>query len=629
MPASIAALAELLAATLRNVGIYPADHPRVVVPATELLARLHQKAEGLTTMVYSAGEQIVFDRVPIPTSDSRAAWLLQRFREAAMRGVEFAHDCTAEDVIGFAQALHTTQSRRGTPLAMLWPRDHARLRAFDLVYAGFHGEREFDTTLDSSATDTEQSAIRAANPHETVTAQKQARVLARLSTDDGLREQLATIQSACADAGDEPQRRVDLLTAITDLMPVDLTADPERAAVVAQEVLKRIEQEMERTKGARASVPGAEVLRRALAIARKYFVAEAPRKSLVMNLPTGRPEDERITADPQALLAELAALPDTGNYRLPPVSEFSPKAPAMARQLLGIYLHLFTRTERAHVIAALKPILTQHLTVIDDNLIDVLDDYLRPRHDEHAIAELGRRRLLHFLGDIGKLPFLRDRAYIDAEFVMRGFPESLPLAARALGSDPAGLKVFQDGLRALAPVLAIGGVRAATVAGVLNDEPTIAALTAIGGEQVLPLLVQAAASSTAPIRVHLLAYARTRELAAPEKALLADPAVAPMLTSDYVRELYDAIARRRVQPTLRTMTARLLGQIVERGLESMPIEALCQAIDNLRHVPTPGIAKQLAELANQGRFTNFSARSRAIRRAAKAALDTMPQGDSL
>ena len=114
MPASIAALAELLAATLRNVGIYPAGHPRVVVPATELLARLHQKAEGLTTMVYSAGEQIVFDRVPIPTSDSRAAWLLQRFREAAMRGVEFAHDCTAEDVIGFAQALHTTQSRRGS-----------------------------------------------------------------------------------------------------------------------------------------------------------------------------------------------------------------------------------------------------------------------------------------------------------------------------------------------------------------------------------------------------------------------------------------------------------------------------------------------------------------------------------
>lgn len=632
VPESIAGMVDLLAATLRNVGIYPADHPRVVVPATELLGKLRLKAEGLTTMVYTAGDQLVFERVPIPPTDTRAAWLLQRFRESAVRGIEFAHNCTAEDVVGFAQALHSTQTRRGTPLALLWPRDHARLRAFDLVYAGFHGERDFDTTLAEGTDPTKEgldSAVRAANPHETAVAQKQARVLSRLATDDGLREQLEAIQTACADGGDEPQRRVDLLTAITELMPVDLTADPEQAAIVAHEILKRIDREMQPMKRANTQVRGAEMLRRALAVARKYFVAESPRTSLVMNLPSGRPEDDKITADPAALQAELAALPDTGDYRLPPAEELAPDSPTMARQLLGIYLHLFTRTEQAHVIAALKPILTKHLATISDDLLGVLDDYLRPRNDEYAITEIGRRRLLHFLGDIGKLPFLRDRAYIDAEFVMRGFPESLPLAARALGSDAAGLKVLQEGMRALAPVLAIGGVRAATVAGVLADEPTVAALAAIGGEQVLPLLVQAAANSTPAVRVSLLAYARTRELAAPEKALLADPAAASLFTSDYVRELYDAIVRRRVAPTLRAMTANLLGQIVERGVESMPLEALSQAIDNLRHVPTPAVAKLVGELASQGRFTSFGARARTIRRTARAVLETMPKGDPL
>jgi hypothetical protein len=628
----MAAMIDLLAVTLRNVAIYPANHPRVVGAAKELTASLRQKSEGLTTMIYTAGERLVFDRVPIPANDSKAAWLLQRFREAAVRGIEFTHDCSAEDLIGFAQALQTTQTRRGTAIAALWPSNHARLRAFDLVYAGFHGEREFDPTLASgayAAGDAVGEGQVVSNPHETKTAQKQSRVLSRLANDDGLTEQLEAIQAACSDTEDGPQRRVDLLTAITELMPVDLTADPEQAAHVAHEILARIQRDMREMARPNAQVRGAELLRRALAVARKYFVAEAPRALPEHDLPSGRPEDEGITADLAALQAELAALPDSDQDLLPPASEFAPDAIGMARQLLGIYLHLFTHTERAHVVAALKPILTRQLTSQDERFFDVLDDYLRPRSDEHAITEIARRRLLHFLADIGKLPFLRGRAYIDAQFLTRGFPESLPLAARALGSDAAGLKVFQQGLQALAPVLAIGGVQAAAAAGVLADEAVVAALAAIGGEAVLPLLVHAAASSTSAVRGHLIAYARTRELPLPEKALLDEPTAPPLLTSDYVRELYSALVRKRVPPALRVITGSLLCTVVERGLDSMPTDALLTAIDNLRHAPTPTTVALLTQLATQGRFTTFHARARAIRRSARAALAAMPQGDPL
>lgn len=628
-PPEITSLVGLLAAALKNIAIYPADHPRVATAATEFLTGLQGRADGRRTLVYTTGEQLVFDRVPTPPTDGKGNWLMRRFRDAGLRGLEFAPDCTATDLVAFAQALQRVQPRHGNRICGAWPPDHPRLRALDLVYSGFHGELDQAAVLDTG--DEAQAGANAngapTGPHDVGAVQKQKRVLARLAGDLGLREQLKAIERGCAVADDESHRSVDMLTAITELMPVDIAADPEQAAAVVAEILGRIERDLQELSRRNAQVRGADLLRRALAVARKYFVAEAPSRSITADLPSGRPEDERITADLDQLLAEVARLPDAELILLPAAEQRVSTAPLMARQLLGIFLYLFTHSERPHVQAALRPILAQRLQNLDEAEQAILQQYLRPRSDEAAVGEAQRRRLFEFLIEHGRGAMLRELGYVDAVYVTRGFPETLPLAARVLGGDPAGRKILLAGIEALAPVLEIGGIRAAVASGVLADEPVVAALAAIGGQRVLPLLVPAAADSTPATRLHLIAYARTRDLPPPELALLRHPAAAAVITSDYVRELYECLVRRRVPQPLRTTTHGLLRAIVERGFEELAEAELLAAIDNLRHAPDAATVALLRQLAAHRRFTNFSGRLRAVRRTAKDVLATMPIGE--
>lgn len=623
-PPEVTALVGLLASALKNIAIYPAEHPRVLSAANDFIERLRRHADGRRTLLYTNGEQLLFDRTPTPTQDGKGGWILRRLRETALRGIEFAPDCSAADLVGFSQALQKVQPRLGTKFADVWPGEHPRLRALDLVYSGFHGELDEAAVLKTGDDDASEAG---AGPHDTGAVQKQKRVLARLAGDLGLREQLKAIERGCAVNGDEPLRRVDLLTSITELMPVDIAADPEQAATIVAEILARVECDLRELARRNAQVRGADLLRRALAVARKYFVAEAPTRSLANDLPSGRPEDERITADLDLLLAEMANLPDADLVLMPAAEQCSSKAPKIARQLLGIFLFLFTHSERPHVLVALKAILAEHLAKLDEASFDILDDYLRARTDEGAVNAASRRRLFELLVEIGQSSVLRDRGYVDAQYITRGFPETLPMAARVLGTDPAGRKVLLAGIEALAPVLEIGGIRAAVASGVLADEHVVGALAMIGGSRVLPLLVPAAAECSPSTKPHLMAYARTRDLPPPEVALLRHPAAETILTADYVRELYDALVRRRVPLPLRATTCNMLRAIVERGFDDLADEDLLAAIDNLRHAPDAETVALLKKLAAHRRFTNFNTRLRAVRRTAKAVLETMPIGE--
>jgi hypothetical protein len=631
---SDAALVQSLAAALKNIAIYPASHPRVQGAATDALERLRQRAgerRSIALILHKDEFDVAGKRLRMDSLD--ASWLIERLRNAGLRGVEFDVDCSVNDVSEFAMMLNRCRSRTRDHLVSQWEKNHARLRPLPLVFKGHYAEGADEIDDVPEATDANppepsppeptprEPTPREPKPNTRATRPRLSAVLQRLAEDGSIRQQLQAIESRTEDPTAAIDRGIDLLEAIGDLLPADIANDPDQIEGVVRKVLDRVEDGLSAVVQRKAKVKGGELLRMALGVARQYFPAEAPKQALTRDeLPTGRPEDEGIVADLDMLLHEMAELPEAADLRLPPPAEFEPSSPTMSRELCGVLLHTLSHSTNEAVLQAASARLAPAVRALETLGAKMVDQYINPKDRGTSITQSARTRILRALVDGGLEQLVRAEGFVDAAFVASGFPEALPLTARVLGQDQDGLRTMREGLERLGTMLPLGGVTAAAKTGVLLDPVVVKALVAIGGDLVMPFLPHAATHGSRDVRQILLDLARTLSLPAPEMAALDSVASVDELPRAYLQNLLAAVAQNKFDETQRAATARLLRSTVDRSSKRGNFETYLAAIDNLRHVPEPETRALLKHLATAGRFTQFGSQARAVRRCARSVL---------
>lgn len=614
-------LVTAFATALRNIAVYPADHPRVVQAADGCLAQFLALGGGQRPVaVAMRGNFLVVDGRKVPAGEGLAAWLVHRLRTAGLRGVAVEPTCTTVDLVAFAAALNRARARPDATGDAAWPADHPRLRPLDLVFAGAFldaGESP-DDEMDGPPVDPVDE------PADPAVRARRRQVLDHLAADRRIRQRLVAIELGCAAAGSGTDRDVDLLAAVAAMLPANIANQPARIAEVVDTILAQVERELPPIVRGTSEIAGAELLRTAVGIARRYFHTKATAPH-APHLPSGRPEDERISADLPALLQELDALPDRPDPTLPPAAHFQADHPQMATELLGIHLHTFVTTGRAEVRLAARERLVRCLAELDGNRRAVLAAYLGRRHQPAPCGENVRLQLLTMLVEAGQTQLLRDLEYVDATFIARSFPESLRLAARVLGRTPEDLTILRDGLAAIAPMLALGGAEAAAKSGVLQDAAVVDALLAVGGSCVLPLLPHLAHKASAEVQRRLCAYLGKLQLPAAEAAAVTT-SVAPLsLPTTYLHDLLRAAALGRYDAALRAATGGVLRRNVLQGLDRLPMPRILDLVAALRHAPGPETTELLQQLAARNRLAVFDQAARALRRCASDLLAELAQ----
>lgn len=604
-----------LALTLRSVAIYPASHPRVTGAATDLVKMFAQGlASRRATSIGQHGDQLWVDGRAIDANDGHAVWLLQRLRDAGLRGFTFEPTCTTEDVVEFALTLNQARSRNGQAFLSLWPQAHPRIRGHDLVFSG-----TFRDAADGGSLGPGAPSAGAVTKLDATEQQRHLAVLERLGKDTRLEQRLGAIQAACG-VDEAIGHELDLFSAIADLLPADVAAHPELAAEKVVEVLQALERELPAALNDGKHIDEGELLRTALRVARKYFQTEAPELPLRHNLPSGRPGDEGIEADLELLLQELQGLPDCRKARLPAATELTNTAPKIQRELFGIYLHIFANSEREELRDIAGKRITAALRNMDLGLLACIAAYLAEPGSTGAIPERRRTQLLGMMVTAGQAQTVRDYGYVDAAFVTRGYPQSLAIAAKVLMSRSEDLQQFRRGLDALSPMLAMGEMRTPAEIEVLAATEVTDALLRIGGKVVLPLLTAAAGQCTADIYPRLVSYTLRLELPSPERAVLEAIQPPQDVPRAFLQSLLECACKARFGAEVRTASEEVLRTYVLGGLDELPIAQLVEAIARLRHVPSPEVETLLGELARRGRWTQFGARARAIRTAASETL---------
>jgi hypothetical protein len=614
-----ASLVTAFVSVAKNLAIYPPAHPRVACAAADFVEQTKQHCAERASMVLSAGgDELLLDGEPAGGDARSAAQLARRIRDCGLRGVEFSAACTTDDVVRFASALNKFRARVGTTFLAEWKEPSAGVVPLPLVFAGRHDASAGDGTR----TDVDAGGGASADQRQTPARSPVRKILDGIARTGMVRGCLDAIERHTQTDPAEETVEFDLLAAVEKLMPADIANDPRQIEEAVSQILSRIDTSLSELVRKNAKVKGAELLRIALGVARKYFQTETPAQPSRPQLPSGRPEDAAIVADLDLLQKELALLPDARGLRLPSAAELVQGNGEMGPEMLGILLHTLAGTESAAVLTEVRRRIEDLLPKSEQGLEKLLGAYLSPTS---ATSTTSRLRILELLATAGHAGLVRQMGLVDPSFVPRTFPEGLPVAARLFGGDVEGLTILRSGLSAVAATLELGGAAAAAKSGVLRDPVVIKALLAAGGSDVGPLLTAAAQANSLADRQALLDCARGTQLPEAEAALLRSCESVEKLPRDYLAGLLTAAALRQFGP-LRPTTSALLRRRVLQGDGRLSHEAMLEAVQHLAHVPGPETEVILRKLAAVGRFTRFGRRARALRRCARNVLAKITRG---
>ncbi|MGE3172978.1 MAG: hypothetical protein AB7O97_10170 [Planctomycetota bacterium] len=609
---------------LKACGIYPPEHPRVVQSASACAVELERWIDPPNWLAMRVrGDHIVIGRVELESRGPLVHWMIGRLRDAGLAGLEFGPRVDTAAAVEFARTLSACTGRNGRTFSAAWPENHAKIRPLDLVFTGLH-DADADGVGAGPASGTAGTAAQDVWKLDLV---------ARLSRSTQLRDRLRAIETACEQmdgAAGHSSTSIDLVSGIVDLLPVEVAQDFDHVDEVVGRVLEHMQLAIARVLREGGEVNDAELLRIGLSVAKKYFGKSAGEVALPKELPTGRPEDERILADVDLLFAELEDLPSAVGLSAPRAEDCVSTAPGLAAELCGIYLHVLLGSERKETRAALASCLPGTLQTLGPASWPILDSYLLEQRSsfEQPTSDADKLRVLAFLERTGRCDVIQERGYARPELMAATFPASLPVFARILGANAQGIEVLR---RVLAGIGA-GRMRAAAdelfATGQLLDPGVVTVIAAVGGAVVLPLLRRVVTVDQSAIRTTVVGYLRTLPLPAAESAALRCVEPAPDLPARYLEELFRLASDKVEQdPRTRQLSSQLL-----RAFAADPRrrhERRLVAIAGLRHLPGVETRALLRRLAGEGRFTQFSATARALRRQARSVLQRLGErGDA-
>ena len=615
---SARALLRRITTMWRNASIYAPEHPRVQGAVTAVLGHFAHAALTDRSMLVRDGKLYLCGS-PFDLDDDDAAVLVTRLREVGLRGLELTPEATANDLVEFLQTARRQRHRGAGELLAKWPTDHARLRALPLVFEG-----EFLAEGASNRAASAQAPARArrapAGPAPLPPAVRTA--LQQLAADPETQARLSAMAELTQANDDERTTTLPLLQRLGQLLPADVGSDANAIAATVRTILARVERDLGEVVRRGARVRGSDLMRQALTLARTVFGTSAAPARHGDALPTGRPEDEAITADVDLLLGEFEALP--AEERGFPHGLGAQHDVVTAREQFGICLHLVAQARGSGPRTGAHRRLAQLMSQHGASLQAAWEPYLGGGNGGKG-REAERRAVLQAMLDASAEALQPLRPHFDAAFFAATFPDSLAGCVRALGGDDAGRAVLRQGLALVGPMLQLGGVAAAERSGSLADEWVVATLLELNTPEVRDLLPAMGRQANAAGQQLLLQFARNLDLAPAVRSVLATAADAAALPPTFLARLFAAWTKQRNTPLLAGECAELLLANAQQCLAHHDLQGMLAAIPPLVHSPLPETRALLLQLGKRGRWTRWDRTSRAIRRLAREALTTLQE----
>lgn len=593
------------ASAVKNLTIYPSDHPRVVARAEEFVAQhaaLHTGNLEPTELAVQK-HRLLFGSDEITTDHLAVQWLTDRCRDTGTSAIHMDKNCGAEDVVQFATALIGCPPGSGRRLSDVWTDDTARIRPVALV-VGEH--RRKGASVEGNKAPPPDTA-KTIDPLGAGLAQK----LQKITEKPDVQRLLSAIE-AVDDTADGRRERIDVVAMIGDLLPADVPTEGPALQEAVETILARTLTEVREMANSNSRVRGADLLRSAVGIAKTYFGRGQQPQQEETEKPTGRPGDDRITADLESLLAEMAELPEPGDLRLPPANEFEEGCVATARELVGITLHGIAGVETAARSVQLEhaaKLVREHST----DCIPILDAHLR---QSERSCDSARLSLLRDLVEAGLGDLIYNRAYVDDELLRSAFPEILPIVARVFRCDRDFERV-REALEDIGTLIANGGIETAVDSGALNDPATVALLVRTGGDVAQGLLLRCEAND-AETNATLLDYAKQLELPECERTVvnLRELIEVPPY---YVRRLMAAAAKNSYERTVRRASGELLRDFLQQHASELPFVKLAPAVKALGELTDTESHLCLRRLTRIGWY-RLSSDLRCVRKLARTVL---------
>ncbi|MCU0724470.1 MAG: hypothetical protein MUE73_01570 [Planctomycetes bacterium] len=550
------------------------------------------------------------------------AWLADRVRESALLGVAFHPEVDLDSLMRFTRRLLSNRLRevREPGFEELWPETY---RGVDLIDLRFTGTFEESAPAGSSPRATRPASPETPPAPETDGDEALARLL---EGDPRVRAALAALKSTIARQGAEggATRELDILSLIVRHTPHDLTGDPGVAARIALEAIGELRRRVEAGPSSPEIVP--VMTRNALEASRVLLGRSDPGSGESTAAADPAPiiigdRDAAIEDDPEALVAEIAALPPPFAGRVALRDAMGPGEP------LAVLLHFLAdpaeavagEAARRHVFRLLAEPAAEVGVVLRRNLsvpCNIDDEEARGR----------RERLAGFLREAHFSHLLRTFEIVSVKGVLESFPAGFGLFLDSV--DPqfdAEMAELERVLEELGRDRILAARQVLVHREGLLDPARAGKALALSSPAALPLIRIIVEEGGATLRKRVataLARIRGDEPAACALRFVHDPADLPRT---YLVGLTDEPPGSGNRSVFRRTVASILCRFV-RGTTGSPAEsdARCAAIFHLALFREPEAEALLSALARGQRTGLLSREPRAIREAARSALSTGP-----
>jgi hypothetical protein len=550
------------------------------------------------------------------------AWLAERVRESALLGVAFRPEVDSDSLLRFTRRLLSNRLRgaREPVFEDLWPETYPGIDLIDLRFTGVFEE----STPEGGSSRSAGSGSEGTSPApEAAGDEALVRVL---EGDPRIRAALAALNATIARQGAEegPNREIDVLSLIVRHTPHDLTGDSGVAARIALEAIEELRRRVEVGPAPPELDPA--VSRSALEASRVLLGRSDPEPGRSPAAPEIGPiapgdRDAAIEDDPEALFAEIAALPPPWASRIGMREAMGPGEP------LAVLLQFFADPAEAAVGDAARRHILRLLAEPGPEVGAVLRQHLivpSVIHDEEASGR--RERLGSVLREAHISHLLRTFAIVSVEGVLRCFPEGFGLFLDSIDPQFAGeMAELQRVIEGLGRDRILAARQVLVQREGLLDPVRAGKVLGLGTAATLPL-IRIIIEEGAPTQRKRVAGALARiwgeDLAACALRFVRDAADLPRT---YLVGLTDeppgSVNRSAFRRTVATILCRFVRETAGSPAET---DARCAAIGHLATFREPEAEALLSSLARGQRTGLISREPRAIREAAGSALSACP-----
>lgn len=605
---------DALASFLKASFLYPANNERVLSCSDRLLQAVQQMQQDIGAEVkirifnkdFRVADKLVSGDKPL------VEWLREALIKTALGGLALSADAHRESLAEFAEVLRRNFTNSSRGFESMWQESFDGVQLFELRFAGRHeGEEGGDdeavlgTGGDKGADD---------------------RILEMLLHNEEVMQKLESLKAdiaAMVDTETERVTAIDLLHPIRDALPAEALLDPGNACLLVEQVLnssgKRI-QDLIRT-GQTGEQDALEML--ATEVGRQFFQRSTHELEDIDigKLPEGRPEDDDVVDDLEAMLAELAELPKVENLRLVADPHRD------QREVIGVCLHLLATTDQDPILelirAQLGRLLDEH-PEHRDLAVPYLDACLNPDAEATGLPK-HIWRVLSLVLERGYEELTRDRNILAPKVVEASFPHLLPQFLDSLRMEDK-----RDRTKVQELLAAVGIERIAATAptlvdsGALSSPRRVKTLLRSGAEGLSQIALRLAKVREPEVRHELVEYLRHLDLPAAETTALRVVRPATELTPAYLTDLLllqaDPERRRAVMDESGRLTRHFLRK--SSGDERM-LDARIRATHQLRSLTSKENLQMLNELRREGGLLIMSKKQRELQKAAKTAYKFM------